>query len=72
MGWGSFSKMIASTMPRFINSVVTIPQIVSKNKILKHLPGMDAVNVAYDKLWKPQVHKMNQEFGLTGSQYEIK
>jgi len=72
MGWGSFSKMIASTMPRFINSVVTIPQIVSKNKILKHLPGMDSINVAYDKLWKPQVNKMNQEWGLTGSQYEIK
>jgi len=72
MAWGNFQKKIVSMLPRTFNSILTSPQIISKNKILKHLPGMDAVNTFYDKVWTPEVQKMNDQMGLTGTEYEIK
>ena len=62
MAWGSFAKMVTGSLPGVLDRIVTIPQLVSKNKVLKHLPGMDAINAVYDKLWEPQVDKMNQGY----------
>ena len=72
MAWGNFQKKLVSMLPRTFNAILTSPQIISKHKILGHLPGMDAVNVFYDKVWTPEVQKMNQQMGLTGTEYEIK
>ena len=72
MAWGNFQKKLVSLLPRTFKNILTSPQIISKHKILKHFPGMDAVNVFYDKVWKPEVQKLNQQMGLTGTEYEIK
>ena len=50
MAWGSFAKMLTSSLPGVLDRIVTIPQLVSKNKVLKHLPGMDVINTMQEKL----------------------
>jgi len=43
MTFGRFAKLIAF-VPATVNKLFKAPQIISKNKILKHLPGMNLVN----------------------------
>ena len=72
MAWGNFQKKIVSMLPRTFNNIITSPLLISKNKILKHLPGMNAITAFYDKAWSPEVAKMNAQMGLTGTEFEIK
>jgi len=70
MAFGRFAKLIAF-VPATVNKLFKAPQIISKNKILKHLPGMNLVNSFYENVYDPQIEKLNEKMGLP-SEYKLK
>ena len=70
MTFGRFAKLIAF-VPATVNKLFKAPQIISKNKILKHLPGMSLVNSFYENVYDPQIEKLNEKMGLP-EEYKLK
>jgi len=70
MAFGSFYKLV-TLVPATVNKLFKAPQIISKNKILKHLTGMNLVNKFYENVYDPQIEKLNEKMGLP-SEYKLK
>ena len=70
MAFGRFYKLV-TLVPAAVNKIFKSPQIISKNKILQHLPGMNLVNSFYKNVYDPQVEKLNEKMGLP-EEYKLK
>jgi len=70
MAFGRFYKLV-TFVPAAVNKILKSPQIISQNKILKHLPGMGLINSFYKNVYDPQIEKLNEKMGLP-EEYKLK